>query len=190
MSLKANEIRKGKVLVFDGELFVVTHHEHRKPGKGSAFNQIKCKHFKTGVQKQMKMSSDQTVEEAYLDKKDCEYLYQDGEAFVFMDQSDYEQYSVPTAVVEDQMVFVKPNQTVLLTFFQGNPVNLDLPASVTLQVAEAEMAVKGDSVTSDKKNATLETGLAVKVPMYIEAGEFVKVSTETGEFQARAKGPE
>lgn len=190
MTIKATEIRKGQVLVLDGELYLVTDFEHIAPGNWRAINQVKCKHLVTGAVKQMRLGSSETVELAYLDRRPCTYLYREGDHYVFMDSENYEQYHLGEDLVGEAMKFVKENQEVTLTFHEGRPVTVDLPAAVVLQVKEAEMAVKGDSVTNDKKGAVLETGLEIRVPMYIQAGEWVKVSTETGEFLGRAKAPE
>jgi len=189
-NIKATNIRKGQVLVFDGELFVVTDYEHRKPGKGPAFNQVVCKHYRTGTQKRMKLSSDDVVNQAYLESKDCTYSFPEGDRFVFMDSNSYEQYYLDAGLVGDQMKFVKDNQSVVITFFEGNPITLILPNAVILEVAEAEISAKGDTVTNDKKGAVCQTGLEVRVPAYIVAGEIIKVNTETGEFLGRAKKDE
>jgi len=189
-NIKATNIRKGQVLVFDGELFVVTDYEHRKPGKGPAFNQVVCKHYRTGTQKRMKLSSDDVVNQAYLESKDCTYSFPEGDRFVFMDTNSYEQYYLDAGLVGDQMKFVKDNQSVVITFFEGNPITLILPNAVILEVAEAEISAKGDTVTNDKKGAVCQTGLEVRVPAYIVAGEIIKVNTETGEFLGRAKKDE
>ena len=189
-NIKATNIRKGQVLVFDGELFVVTDYEHRKPGKGPAFNQVVCKHYRTGTQKRMKLSSDDVVNQAYLESKDCNYSFPEGDRFVFMDSNSYEQYYLDAGLVGDQMKFVKDNQSVVITFFEGNPITLILPNAVILEVAEAEISAKGDTVTNDKKGAVCQTGLEVRVPAYIVAGEIIKVNTETGEFLGRAKKDE
>ncbi len=190
MTIKATQIRKGQVLVLEGELYLVTDFEHIAPGNWRAINQIKCKHLTTGNVKQMRMGSDETVEVAYLDRRTCVYSYKDGTNYVFMDSENYEQYFLGEDLVGTAMRFVKENQEVTLTFHENTPISLDLPSSVVLQVSEAEMAVKGDSVTNDKKGAKLETGLEIRVPMYIQAGEYVKVSTETGDFLGRVKSAE
>ncbi|RMH05399.1 MAG: elongation factor P [Planctomycetota bacterium] len=190
MTIKATQIRKGQVLVLDGELYLVTDFEHIAPGNWRAINQVKCKHLTTGTVKQMRLGSDETVELAYLDRRPCVFSYMDGDNYVFMDNENYEQYFLGADVVGEAMKYVKENQTVTLTFHEGKAISIDLPAAVVLQVTEAEMAVKGDSVTNDKKGAVTETGLEIRVPMYIQAGEYVKVSTETGEFLGRAKPEE
>lgn len=190
MTIKATQIRKGQVLVLEGELYLVTDFEHIAPGNWRAINQVKCKHLVTGNTKQMRLGSDETVELAYLDRRSCVFSYMDGDNYVFMDNENYEQYFLGADVVGEAMKFVKENQAVTVTFFEGKAISIDLPSAVVLLVTEAEMAVKGDSVTNDKKGAVTETGLEIRVPMYIEAGEYVKVSTENGDFLGRAKADE
>ena len=186
-TIKANQIRKGQILLLDNALWVVTDYEFRKPGKGGSFNQIKCKHHQTGQSKQMRMTSDETVERAHLDKRGCTFLYKDGESYVFMDSENYEQYFLGAGLVEEAMKFVRENQPISLTFFEENAISIDLPTAVILKVTEAEVSAKGDTVTSEKKGAVCETGLQVRVPGYITADEFIKVNTESGEFLSRAK---
>ncbi|HEX9793761.1 MAG TPA: elongation factor P [Planctomycetota bacterium] len=187
MTIKATEIRKGQIIILEGELFVVTDREYIAPGNWRAINQIKCRHLVTGNTKQMRMGSSETVEVAYLDHRACTYLYKEGDHYVFMDSENYEQYHLGEELVGDAMKYVMENQGINVSFYESVPLTVDLPAAVVLKVTEAEMAVKGDSVTSDKKGATLETGLEIRVPMYIDAGEYVKVNTATGEFLGRAK---
>ncbi|MFT7516848.1 MAG: elongation factor P [Myxococcota bacterium] len=187
VTIKANQCRKGQILVIDNELWVVTDYEFRKPGKGSSFNQIKLKKHGTGQQKSMRLSSDETLDRAHLDKRPCTFSYMEGEAYVFMDSENYEQYFLEADMVGDTMKFVRDNQEIFLTFFETIPVAIDLPTVVILKITEAEMSAKGNTVTSDKKRAVCETGLEVKVPPFVDAGEFIKVSTETGEFMSRAK---
>jgi len=186
-TIKANQIRKGQILLLDNALWVVTDYEFRKPGKGGSFNQIKCKHHQTGQSKQMRMTSDETVERAHLDKRGCTFLYMDGDSYVFMDSENYEQYFLGAELVAEAMKFVRENQPISLTFFEGTAISIDLPTAVILKVKEAEVSAKGDTVTSEKKGAVCETGLEVRVPGYITEGEFIKINTETGDFLSRAK---
>ena len=189
-TVKANQVRKGNVLILDGELFVCTDHEFRKPGKGSSFNQIKCKHLTTGSFKSMKMSSGETLEVAYLEMCPCTYSYPEGETFVFMDKENFELYYLNADLVGDKMAYVRDNQEVSVTFFEGTAISLELPTHVVLLVTEAELTARGDTVTNDKKGAVCDTGLAVRVPPYIEAGEWIKVQTESGDFMSRTDAPE
>lgn len=186
-TIKANQVRKGNVLVIDGSLWVVTAYEFRKPGKGGSFNQIKCKHHQTGQQKAMRMTSDETLERAHLDRRKATFSYMEGASYVFMDDENFEQYFLGAELVEESMKFVRENQSISLTFFEDVAISIDLPAAVILIVKEAEASAKGDTVTSEKKGAVTETGLELKVPGYITAGEFIKVNTENGEFLSRAK---
>lgn len=190
MTIKATQIRKGQILILEGELFLVTDFEHIAPGNWRAINQVKCKHLTTGTVKQMRLGSDETVEIAYLDRRPCLFSYMDGDNYVFMDSENFEQYFLGADLVGDAMKYVKENQSLTLTFFEGKAISIDLPSAVVLQVKEAEIAIKGDSVTNDKKGAVTETGLQIRVPMYIVAGEYVKISTENGEFLGRAKAEE
>ncbi|TAH38612.1 MAG: elongation factor P [Planctomycetota bacterium] len=188
MPIKATEIRKGQILLIEGGLWLVTDFEHIAPGNWRAINQVKCKNLTTGSTKQMRLGSSEVVELAYLEKRPCTYLYKEGDHFVFMDSQNYEQHHLGADVVGESMQYVRDNQEVLVTFHDGRPISVDLPSAVVLQVKEAEIGVKGDSVTNSTKGAVLETGLAVRVPMHINAGDYVKISTENGEFLGRTKG--
>lgn len=187
MPIKATEIRKGQILLIEGGLWLVTDFEHIAPGNWRAINQVKCRNLTTGSTKQMRLGSSEVVDLAYLEKRPCTYLYKEGDHFVFMDTQNYEQHHLGADVVGEAMQYVRDNQEVLVTFHDGTPISVDLPSAVVLLVKEAEIGVKGDSVTNSTKGAVLETGLAVRVPMHINAGDFVKISTETGEFLGRSK---
>lgn len=187
MPIKATEIRKGQILLIEGGLWLVTDFEHIAPGNWRAINQVKCRNLTTGSTKQMRLGSSEVVELAYLEKRPCTYLYKEGDHYVFMDTQNYEQHHLSADVVGETMNYVRDNQEALITFHDGQPISVDLPAAVVLQVKEAEIGVKGDTVSNVTKGAVLETGLKVKVPNHVNVGDYVKVSTETGEFLARAK---
>ena len=160
--------------------------EHRTPGNWRAFVQVKLRNVKTGVHTAERFQSTANVEKAWLDKRKAEYLYDDPNSGpVFMDQETYEQFSLSKELLGDSMEYVKPNEVVEVTFYEGNPIGLELPANVELRIVETEPAVKGDTVSNVQKPATLETGLKIKVPAHIRVGDLVKVSTATGEFQER-----
>jgi len=188
MGSRASEIRKGQVLEHNNDLFVITEYEHRTPGNLRSIFQIKIKSLTTGQTLSLRLSASDSVEVAFLDKKKAEYLYQESNGdYVFMDSESYEQFHLQKALVGEKMGFVKPNEQVEVTFHGTSPIDIALPPSVVLEVAEAEFAVKGNTATNVKKDAVLETGQPIKVPLHIKAGELVKVSTETGEFMGRAK---
>lgn len=181
----ATDIRKGSVLVMDGDLYVCTDFHHNTPGNKRGNVQTKLKSLKSGATINRKFSSTERVEFAFLDKRSCEYLYKDGAAFVFMDGETFEQYRLDEDSVADQMRYVVENTTVQVTFFESQAISLDLPGSVELKVAHTEPGIKGDSVSNVFKPATLETGLEIKVPNHVNIGDVVKVSTQTGDFQGR-----
>ena len=188
MASKATDVRKGQVIEKDGELFVIAEYEHRTPGNLRAIINIKIKSLATGQTQQMRLSSSDTLEVAYLDRRKCEYLYKESNGdFVFMDARSYEQFHLPNDLVGEKMGYVKENTTVEVTFHDTTPIDIALPKAVELVIVEAEDAVKGNTATNVKKDAVLETGLSIKVPLHIGAGELVRVSTETGEFLGRAK---
>jgi elongation factor P len=141
---------------------------------------------KTGVHTAERFQSTASVEKAWLDKREAEYLYDDPNTGpVFMDQETYEQYSLNAELLGEAMLYVKPNEIVEVTFYEGSPIGLDLPPNVTLQIKETDPAVKGDTVSGVLKPAVVETGATIKVPAHIRVGDFIKVSTITGEFQER-----
>ena len=181
----ATDIRKGSVLVLDGNLFVCTDFHHGTPGNKRGNVQTKLKSLRGGQTITRKFSSTERVDFAFLDKRHCEYLYKDGTAFVFMDNETYEQYPLDEDQVGDQMRFIVENTTAEVTFFEGTAVSIALPGSVELKVKHTEPGIKGDSVSNVFKSATLETGLEIKVPNHVNIGDVVKVSTQTCEFQGR-----
>ncbi len=181
----AKDVKKGCVIVDGGELFHVTESRHVTPGNLRAFVQMKLKSLSKGTLIQKRFSSTENVEIAFLETRDAEYLYKEGDSFVFMDKDNYEQYRMPLDLVDEQMGFVKLNSDVKVTFHDGNPISIEVPSNVVLEIVNTEPGMKGNSVTNVFKPAVLETGIEVKVPLYIEIGEKIKVDTKTGEFVCR-----
>ncbi len=181
----ATDIRKGSVLVLDGELYVCVDFQHNTPGNLRANVQAKLKHLQSGRNLSRKFSATEKVEFAFLDRRPCEYLYKDGANFVFMDSATYEQHHINEEQVADQMRYVVENTVVQVTFYEGSPIAIDLPASVELKVAHTDPGIKGDSVSNVFKPATLETGIEIRVPNHINIGDVLKVNTTTGEFLGR-----
>jgi len=187
MNLKATELRKGLVLLKDGQLQLITDYSHHTPGNWRAIIQVKIKNLQTGANSSFRPSAGEQFEVAYLDKKKSQYLYQEANGdYVFMDSESYEQFTLTKEMAEDRMAYVKESEEVEVTFHETTPVSIELPAHVVLEITEAELAVKGNSATNVKKDAVLETGAPIRVPLHIKAGERVKVSTDTGEFMGRA----
>lgn len=188
MSVPATQLRKGNVLLKDGELLLITDYSHSTPGNWRAIIQIKTRNLVTGQTTAFRPNASESFEVAYLDKKSAQYLYQESNGdYIFMDEGTYEQFPLSAELVGPQMQFVKENQTVDVTFHETTPIGVDIPTNVVLEVTDAEMAIKGNSATGVKKDAVLETGLRIKVPMHIGVGEKIKVNTDTGEFLGRAQ---
>ncbi|HYC78133.1 MAG TPA: elongation factor P, partial [Planctomycetota bacterium] len=188
MAIGVTEVRKGMILVHEGALHVVVDYEHIAPGNWRAINQLKLKNLKTGNNVQLRLGSSEMVEPAHLEAKPCQYLYFDhNQGFMFMDNESFEQYAIPADLIGDKKNYLVENANVVVTFHEGAAVNIDLPPTVVLKVVQAETAARGNTVNGVTKNVTVETGYVVRVPGFIEAGEAIKISTDTGEFQGRSK---
>jgi elongation factor P len=187
MGVRSVDLRKGRVIEKDGHLLLITEFTHKTPGNLRAIIQMTLKNISTGQTSSIRAGSGEMFELAYLDKKKCEYLYKEGNGdFVFMDNVSYEQFPLPQSLAAESMGFVRENATVDVTFHGTTPIGIDLPSSVTLKVTESEAAVKGNTASNVKKDAVVETGMKVRVPMHIKVGEDIKISTSDGEFQGRA----
>lgn len=186
MAVPATEARRGQVLKIDGRYHLIVDAVLTTPGNWRGFIQFKLKDMASGSIAQKRISSDAKVEVMFLDKKECQYLYRQGSTHVFMDNENYDQYEIPESDLEGVLPFIKANQIVTLTFLEQRPVSVDLPASVELEVIEADTAVKGNTATDVKKAAKVETGMMVQVPHFIVKGERIKIDTRTGDFISRA----
>lgn len=184
--INAKDIRKGLILKIDGELFSVSDFHHITPGNLRAHVQVNIKSLKHGNVTQKRFRSTDKVEDVYLDHRDMEYLYQEGDNYCFMDTENYEQVFLSKDVLEDAMSYVVPNAKVTVSFYENNAIGVELPSSVTLKIIETDPGIKGDTVTNVFKPAKLETGFVTKVPLFINTGEIVKIDTRTGEFIGRA----
>jgi elongation factor P len=181
----ATEIKRGMVLVIDKELWNVVDSMHVTPGNWRGMVQVTMKSLKTGSKKQHRFRSTDTVEAAFLDKKTMQYLYKDPAGYCFMDTTTFDQVILTEDEVGDAIKYLKENDEAMVTFHENIAVGLDLPAAVVLTITETTPGTKGDTVSNVFKPATLETGLVVKVPLFIEEGERVKVDTRSGEFLGR-----
>lgn len=183
--LKATDLRKGKIVKIDNKLVRITDFQHITPGNWRGIVQIKFKDLMTGIGSQRRINPDDKFEEAYLDTKPMQFLYKQGDVFVFMDNETYEQPEIPADIVGEAANYLRENDEVKICFHEGKVVSLELPASVVLTIAQAEPGIRGNSVSNVFKPATLETGLQIKVPNHINQGDKVKVDTRTGEFMER-----
>ena len=187
MKIKATQIRKGMILLFNNDLNVVTDMQHFTPGKGQAGVQVKMKNINTGSNAENRFRSDETVEKANLDTRKMEYLYEDGDHFYFMDQETFDQIPISAEMIGDAKYYLLPNTPCDVSFFKEKPLSVELPASIDLKVVETPPHLKTATVTSSYKPATLETGLQVQVPQFIEEGEVLKIDTREGKYLERAK---
>jgi len=179
------DIKNGVVLNIDGQLWSVVEFQHVKPGKGGAFVRTKLKNVVTGRTNDKTFNAGAKVEIENVDRRDFTYLYSDGDSFVFMDMDDYDQLTVPGTIVGDAKNFMLENQQVTIALHNGNPLYLDLPASVVLEVTYTEPGLQGDRSSAGTKPATVETGYEIQVPLFLETGTKVKVDTRTGDYLGR-----
>ena len=181
----SNDIKNGSVLNMDGQLFSIIEFQHVKPGKGGAFVRTKMKNVRSGKVVDKTFNAGAKVEMATVDRGEYEYLYQDGEDYVFMDKSDFDQITVPGTIVGDATNFMLENQTVTIAIHDGEPLYVELPPSVVLEITESAPGLQGDRSTGGTKPATVETGYQIQVPLFVEAGTRVKVDTRTGDYLGR-----
>jgi elongation factor P len=186
MAVTTNDLRNGMTLDLPDGLFAVVEFQHVKPGKGGAFVRTKLKNVRTGAVLERTFRADERVEQAIVDKREMQLLYRDGTDYVFMDVTTYDQLHVSPAALGDASQFVKEGDNAVLQMYAGEIVGVDLPAAVELSVAETEPGLQGDRVSGARKPATLETGLVVQVPLFVNPGERIKVDTRTGEYITRA----
>lgn len=182
-----NEFRGGLKIMLDGEPCSIVENEFVKPGKGQAFNRVKIRNLRTGRVIERTFKSGESVEAADVLELEMQYLYNDGEQWHFMRPDDFEQYAAPASAVGDAAKWLKEQDMCLMTLWDDVPLSVEPPAHVTLQVTETDPGVRGDTSGGGSKPATLETGAVVRVPLFIEEGELLKVDTRTGEYISRAK---
>ncbi|MDN3443949.1 elongation factor P [Microbacterium sp. NPDC089320] len=181
------DIKNGVVLSIERQLWSVVEFQHVKPGKGGAFVRTKLKNVMSGKVVDKTFNAGAKIEIENVDRRDYTYLYTDGDGYVFMDQTDYDQITVPAATVGDAKNFLLENQQVTIALNNGNPLYIDLPASVILEITYSEPGVQGDRSSAGTKPATLETGYEIQVPLFVETGTKVKVDTRTGDYLGREK---
>lgn len=187
-AIEYSQVRKGMVIVGDDkQLYTVVDRDLNTPGNWRAILQLKLKNLNTGSITINRVRPQDKVEQAYLDKREMDYIYQDGDDYYFMDTESFEQIPLNKDWVGDQMLYMKEGFKAHVVFYDGKPISLDLPATVDLKVTETEPSVKGATAAAQFKPATLETGLKVTVPPFIEIGEMVQVDTRSGEYLSRSK---
>ncbi len=183
--ISTNDIHNGTVLNLDGQLWQVTWFQHHKPGKGNTVVRTKLKHVLTGKVVDRTFNSDVKIEDAQVDHQEMQYLYHDTDGYVFMDTTDFSQMTIPDDVVGDAKNFLLENGTASVAMNEGNPLFIELPASVELEITYTEPGLQGDRSSAGTKPATLETGYQIQVPLFITTGERVKVDTRDGSYISR-----
>lgn len=187
MKVAASSLRKGSVVDLNGKLYVVLTAQNIHPGKGTPVTQLDMRRIADGVKVSERYRTTETVERAFVDEREYQFLYQDGEGFHFMEPNTYDQVAVPADVVGEASTYLQDGMLVHLSTHDGVPIALELPARVTLTITETEPVVKGQTASGSYKPAMLSNGLRIMIPTYITAGTKVVVNTETGEYMERAK---
>jgi elongation factor P len=186
-SYSTNEFRSGLKIILDGDPYAITENEFVKPGKGQAFNRVKVRNLKTGRVVDRTFKSGESVEAADVIEQEMEYLYSDGEFWHFMVPDTFEQFAADQKAVADAQPWLKEQDRCLVTLWNGAPLLVSPPNFVELKITETDPGVRGDTAQGGVKPATLETGAVVRVPLFIEQGETIKVDTRTGEYVSRVK---
>ncbi|HKA03879.1 MAG TPA: elongation factor P [Acidimicrobiales bacterium] len=184
-AITTNDLKNGMTLELDNGLFTVVDFQHVKPGKGGAFVRTTLRNARTGAVIDRTFRAAERVEQAILEKKDMQFLYSDGDDYVFMDTVTYDQLNVAPAKLGDAANYLVPQANANLAMYQGEIVSVEIPASVELAVTETEPGIQGDRVSGARKPATLETGKVIQVPLFVNTGDRVRVDTRTGEYITR-----
>lgn len=185
-AITTNDIKNGMTLELDDGLFQIVEFQHVKPGKGHAFVRTTLKNVRTGAVLDRTFRAGEKVERAVIDNRDMQFLYRDGADFVFMDSTTYEQITVSPQTLGDAANYLVENATAVLRMYGEEVVGVELPAAVELTITQTEPGVQGDRVSGARKPATLETGLVVQVPLFVNPGDRIKVDTRSGEYLTRA----
>ena len=185
--IAGNEIRPGLLIQHDGGLWMAVKTQAVKPGKGGAYNQVELKNVVTGTKLNERFRADETVEEVYLEKKDFQFLYASGDTLTFMDIDTYDQIELNAEFIGNQVQFLQDGMKVLVQTYDGKPIGIKLPLQVTLEVTEADPVLRGGTAAPSYKGATLENGMKIQVPPFINASAKIIVSTEDGTYIRRAE---
>jgi elongation factor P len=185
-AISTNDLKNGMSLDLPEGLFSVVEFQHVKPGKGGAFVRTKLKNVRSGAVLERTYRADEKLEQAVIDKREMQFLYVDGDNYVFMDTGTYDQLPTPRVALGDAANYLKEGDSAILQMYEGEIVGVDLPAAVELTVVATEPGLQGDRVSGARKPATLETGLVVQVPLFVNIGDRVKVDTRSGEYLTRA----
>jgi elongation factor P len=185
-TIQATRMKKGMLVKIENDLFRVLELQHVTPGNLRGFVRVKFRNIRSGTLSDQKLRSEDVVERATLDETEMQYLYQDGDSYYFMDTSSYEQIHITSEALGESVSYLKPEMTIKVEFYGTEPVGIELPQTVDLKVTDTVPGIKGATASNQIKPATLETGLVVNVPPFINTGDTIRVNTETGEYLSRA----
>ena len=185
-TIQATRLKKGMLVKMEQDLFRVLELQHVTPGNLRGFVRVKLRNIRSGTLSDQKLRSEDSIERATLEEREMQYLYQDGEDYYFMDTSSYEQIHINSEALGESVNYLKPEMTINVEFYGSEPVGIELPQTVDLKVLETVPGIQGATASNQVKPATLETGLVVQVPPFINTGDMIRVNTETGEYLARA----
>jgi elongation factor P len=183
--IDVNELRKGITFEFDGTLYKVIDYHHHKPGRGNATIRVKALNMRTGTTLEKTFQSGDRVQDVRLEFHNAQYLYTDGQLYHFMDLDSYEQYAISSEVLGEMTSYLTENLEVKLTFYEGEPLDVELPTSVDMKIIHAEISVRGDTATGVTKRVTTDTGLTVQVPNFVNEGDTIRVDTRNGTYITR-----
>ncbi len=183
--IDVNNLRKGVTFEHDGNIWKVLEYSHHKPGRGKATIRVKTKNLRTGANLEMTFNSSDRVQDIRLNHHNVQYLYSDGDLYHFMDLETYEQPAINAEVLGETSQYLKENLEVKLTFFEGEPIDIELPTTIDVEVFQAEPSVRGDTATGVTKKVTTETGLEVDTPAFVEVGDIIRVDTRSGTYVTR-----
>lgn len=183
--IEVSELRRGTTFIFDGEMYKVLEYQHYKPGRGNAIIRTKLRNLRSGSTIQRNFTSGDKVQDIRIERRPVTYLYTDGDLYHFMDIETFDQLALSAAMLGDQALYLKEGLELIIAVHEGAPLDVELPTSVDMEVVESEMAVAGDTATGATKKATLESGLQVVVPLFVQTGDTVRVDTRSGAYITR-----
>ena len=186
MNININDIKNGMTITMDGNLYLIQEFQHVKPGKGPAFVRIKLKNLRTGSITEDTFNTNIKIERAHIDKTPMQFLYASGDNYVFMNTSTYDQVEVPVSRLENEKNFIKEGLEITIDYYNGEIIGITLPEKIEFEIVETEPAVKGNTTNNALKDAKIETGYVVKVPLFITEGEKIIISTKDGKYSSRA----
>jgi elongation factor P len=183
--VSTNDMRPGQSIILDSQIYNILEYQHVKPGKGKAFVKTKLKNITSGGVVDKTFRADEEIEQAYIDKQKFQFLYKESEDFIFMNMDNFDQINIGDGLISDAKDLLKANQEITISMYKNTPIDILMPTTINLEVTKSEPAVKGDSVNSNTKEVTCETGLTLQVPMFVNEKDIIKIDTKTKSYITR-----